>query len=467
MNIILLLTIISIVLLLNIFLIFVIVVKQRNKPQFILPWVFIMTILPLFGFVLYTFYGLSLNKKIRKTLKQKKQVFNLQKVTNGNNLVYSNFDSYLKNLNSSKVCRGKTQIFTHSVDKIASLKKDIINAEKSINLEYYIFQNDKIGREIMFLLCQKARQGVKVNLIYDAVGSKKSSKSFFNKLTKSGGQVKCFFPSFLFSFLNSRYNYRNHRKIVVIDNKIGYFGGMNICLDKVNNVQPRPWVDIHYRVEGQLVNCLQQIFLADFTFLKGEIDNKNFYLNNQNCCEGNSLMQIVTSGPEERLEKSLSLIIKAITTAKKSVYIQTPYFVPNDCFLNAIKQASLSGVEIKIMLPGKQDRKILQTVAFYYISRLKDTNIKFYLYEGFLHSKLLLADNKIAIGGSANYDNRSFSLNFELSCVFYDKQTVKKLAHVFETDLQKCTKINDTILKKYKADKPIKSVLAEVIAPFL
>ena len=410
---------------------------------------------------------------------QKEHWAHSQNITSEKDCDTKKLQQYIQNIGGSEVCDCKAQIFCHSKDKIKSLKTDIKNASKSINIEYYIFQNDKIGREILFLLCKKAKQGVMINLIYDSVGSKKTQKKYFAKLSKVGGQVKEFFPPILgIGILNPQYNFRNHRKIVVIDDNIGYFGGMNICLDSVNGKKLRPWKDIHYRVQGECVEYLKKVFVSDFLFLGGKILNtkdkcqynnqqrqKNKNIQNQKKYNGE--IQIFSSGPEERLEKSKDAIVEMIYMAKKKICIQTPYFIPDSNLLCAIKTASLSGVEVTIMLPQKQDRKILQTVGLYYASHLCDMGVKFLMYNGFLHSKLLIVDDKFAFSGSSNFDNRSFSLNFEINGVFYDKNNIKKLYDIWKNDAKNTHFLTKNILKKEKIYKTSVSITAQILSPFL
>lgn len=455
----------------NLFLLSAMIIHQRKKPQYILIWTLLIVLFPIFGFFAYCFYGLSLNKKIKKTLKQKKQVVDsyfTEKPCNCDNNFLQNqveLQNFVKNIGGSDVCNCKIDIFCNSKNKIKSLKNDIKNAKKSINITYYIFQNDKIGREIMFLLCQKAKQGLDVNLIYDGVGSKKTPKKYFEKLEKCGGTVKEFFPPiFGIDFLNPQYNFRNHRKIVVIDECIGYFGGMNICLDSTNGKQIKPWKDIHYRLRGDAVLYLQKVFYSDFVFLGGKVKLSEG-AKTQICAS--QFVQLFSSGPEERLEKSKDAIVKMIYMAKKKVYLQTPYFVPDSTLIQALKTASLSGVEVCIMMPQKQDKKILQIVGLYYASHLCDMGIKFFLYEGFLHSKLLIIDDIAAFGGSSNFDNRSFSLNFEINGVFYDKKTIKNLLTIWNNDLRHSHALTKQILQKEKSYKTSTSVLAQILSPFL
>ena len=254
---------------------------------------------------------------------------------------------------------------------------------------------------------------------------------------------------------------------------------MNICLDSVNGKKLRPWKDIHYRLQGVCVEYLKRVFVADFLFLGGKIlvnekqQNQTFSkqssksISVQNQKKYNGEIQIFSSGPEERLEKSKDAIVEMIYMAKKKICIQTPYFIPDSNLLGAIKTASLSGVEVTIMLPQKQDRKVLQTVGLYYASHLCDMGVKFLMYNGFLHSKLLIVDDKFAFSGSSNFDNRSFSLNFEINGIFYDKNNIKKLCDIWAKDAKNAHYLTKNILKKEKIYNTSVSITAQLLSPFL
>lgn len=466
-------------LILNLIFVCIMVLFERKKPEFIPFWLLLFVLLPVIGFFVYLIVGTSLRRKIRKQIERKKisdRYLDIYCTDDcGISDKYQNFVEFLNFYGAGNFTFNKSiDFFSSSHDKIKALKKDIQNAQHSINLEYYIFKNDKIGREIMFLLCEKARQGVEVNLVYDAVGSLSTKRSFFKKLDKFGGKTASFFPSALkIKYINTKLNFRNHRKIVVIDGKIAYFGGMNICLDEVKNKQIRPWRDLHVRIEGETASVFQAVFLSDFRYATNDTSTVKSYLTNKSYfpdfddSEKKNAISVVVSGPDKRLQSIKEVMIKLISMAKKSIFIQTPYFVLDDTFITALRIASFSGVKIKIMLPYKPDRKMMQQMGFSYANQLMDFNVEFYLYDGFMHSKLILIDDEIAILGSCNMDNRSFSLNFESNAIFYDKENIISLKKIVENDLKNSFKATKKILKKGMPKTKFGRAFLKLLSPLL
>lgn len=468
------------VLLVNLFLICLMVLFERKKPEFILFWLFVLVFLPILGFLIYLVLGTTLRRKIRKQIKNKQ-------ISDQKYFVYQNkklekdlpddiyeFVQFLNHYGAGNCADNSLMSFyTTSYSKIQQLKKDIKNAKKTINIEYYIFKKDKIGREILALLCKKATEGVKVKLIYDAVGSISTPKSFFKKLSKAGGDVVAYFPSALgIKFLNTKFNYRNHRKIVVIDGRIAYTGGMNICLDEVKNKQIRPWRDLHVRIEGNSASLYQNIFLSDYRYCVNDKSLPSTYIYDEDYYPilpktNSNFVSVVASGPDKRLQSIKEIMIKMIYTAKKSILIQTPYFVPDDTFLTALRQASFNGVKVAIMLPLKPDRKMMQQMAFSYANELIDFKIDFYLYDGFMHSKLIMIDDKLAMLGSCNMDNRSFSLNFEVNTIFYDENNLSSLKKIYDDDMKHCFKAHKSYLRHNMPKSKVGRAFLRLISPLL
>ncbi len=468
------------VLLVNLFFICLMVLFERKKPEFILFWLFVLIFLPILGFFIYLVLGTTLRRKIRKQIENKQisdQKFFVYQNKHLDKKISDDIYEFVKFLNhyGAGNCADNSQLsfYSTSYSKIKQLKEDIKNAKKTINIEYYIFKKDKIGREILALLCKKATEGVKVKLIYDAVGSISTPNSFFKKLSRAGGSVVAYFPSAIgIKFLNTRFNYRNHRKIVVIDGKIAYSGGMNICLDEVKNKQIRPWRDLHIRVEGNSASLYQNIFLSDYRYCVNDkslptnyLYDEDYYpvLNETNV----NLVSVVSSGPDKKLQSIKEIMIKMIYLAKKSILIQTPYFVPDDTFLTALRQASFNGVKVVIMLPLKPDRKMMQQMAFSYANELIDFKIDFYLYNGFMHSKLIIIDDKLAMMGSCNMDNRSFSLNFEINTIFYDANNLSSLKTIFNEDMKHSIKAHKSYLRHHMPKSKVGRAFLRLISPLL
>ena len=451
---------------LNFLLVFTMIMAERKQPNTILSWFVVLTFLPIVGFVLYMLFGGGLSVRTRRLINRKKRYttdyykfVSWQRVNfkalKEQNEKYENSYDLIKFIKSDDKCTfttdNKVDVFTSGEEKIEHLKQDLKNATSSINIEYYIFADDKVGKEIMNILLEKAKSGVKVKLIYDSVGCLGTPRRFFRKLKKYGGEVAEFFPPFMgIRLINLKINYRNHRKIVVIDGKIAYTGGINIRDDHMGKVKKvSPWRDTHIRIEGRAVWDLQNIFFNDFRCVKKEkLDAKKlveegYFLQETLTNKGDVGVQIITSGPESDERNIEDAYIKMISLAKKRIYIQTPYFIPDETFMKSIILAKKSGVDVKIMIPKKPDKKFVYYVTLSYIKRLLEIGVEVYLYKGFIHSKTILVDDLAVAIGTCNMDNRSFALNFEISAVLYGEQFVDKNKEIFWQDMD-----NSEILTK-------------------
>ena len=466
----------------NIFLLLIMIFVERKQPQVIFSWFVVLTVLPVFGFVLYILFGGGLSLRTRLLIRRKKRYtkdyykyLKWQKV-DFENLKQKNqqFDYAYDLIKFVKSCdenlfstSNKVEIFTNGEEKIKRLKTDLLNAKSTINIEYYIFANDKVGKEIMNILIEKAKSGVKVKLIFDSVGCIRAPRRFFRKLKKAGGEIAEFFPPFMgVRLINFKVNYRNHRKIVVIDGKIAYTGGINIRDDHMGkNKKLSPWRDTHIRVKGRAVWDLQNVFFNDFRCVKREkLDAKQLvrvgYFNEESLKEkGNVGVQVITSGPESEQRHIEDAYLKMISMAKKNIYIQTPYFIPDEIFLKTLIIAKRSGVDVKVMIPGKPDKKSVYYVTLSYVKQLLDENIEVYFYNGFIHSKTILVDDLVVSIGTCNMDNRSFALNFELTALLYNKEFVNINKAIFENDILYSKKITlKDFNKKFFATKLMQAI---------
>lgn len=444
--------IIAITFVLNFFLLIVMVFLEKRKPQNIIAWLTLLTFLPIVGFGVYMIFGSGLSVRTRRMIKRKaiSERDIIRNIKGIQSLEEAKLDGILKDdselvslcysFGSYPIPGNDIKIFTNGEDKIKSLKNDLKNAKKSINMEYYIFANDKVGNEIMDLLCEKAREGVEVNFIYDSIGSRKTRRKFFRKLEKAGGNVGEFFPP-LIRLINMKINYRNHRKIVVIDGKIAYTGGVNMRDDHLGRSKKlSPWRDTHIRIEGSGAYALQNIFLDDWRYCKNDNTPPKLYLENgffpSPQIRGNATIQVVSSGPDSQVQKIKETFVKMILNAKERVYLQTPYFIPDDVFFAALRIAVKSGVDVRIMVPMIPDKKTVYLATLSYLKEMADLDIKIYLYKGFLHSKTLLIDNNKLSVGTCNTDNRSFGLNFEDTAIIYSKQINEQYSKIFEKDIK-------------------------------
>lgn len=439
---------------------------EKRKPENIIAWMTVMTFLPVIGFVLYVVFGSGLSVRTRRMIKKKmiSERDIIRNIKGIQTLEEAKLDGILKDdqelvslcysFGSYPIPGNAIKIFSSGQDKIKALKQDLLNAKTSINMEYYIFADDQIGTEIMELLCQKAREGLDVKLIYDSIGSRKAPRRFFKRLEKAGGQVGEFFPPFMhIRLLNLKLNYRNHRKLVIIDGKIGYTGGINIRDDHLGlDKKLTPWRDTHLRIEGGGVYALQNIFLDDWRYCKNDNTPPRLYLENgyfpsPRIC-GNATTQLITSGPDSQVPKIKETFVKMILTAKKRVYIQTPYFIPDDVFFSALRIAIKSGIDVRIMVPKIPDKKTVYLATLSYLKQMSELGIKIYLYNGFLHSKAILVDdNKLSIG-TCNTDNRSFGLNFENTVIIYSHQLNEEYNNIFIQDIKDSQEVDSKYFQK-------------------
>lgn len=450
----------------NFLLLIFMVFLEKRKPQNIIAWLTVLTFLPIFGFILYVIFGSGLSVRTRRMIRKKaiSERDIIRNIDGIQTLEQAKLDGILMgdkelvtlcySFGSYPIPGNDIKIFTNGKDKIEALKKDLLSAKYSINIEYYIFADDKVGKDIMKILCQKAKEGVDVRFIYDSIGSRHAPRRFFNQLKKAGGRVGEFFPPFMhFRLINLKLNYRNHRKIVVIDGKIGYTGGINIRNDHMGEHKKlKPWRDTHIRIEGGGVYALQNIFLDDWRYCTNENVPPSLYLQNgffpSPSIKGNATVQVVSSGPDSNVQKIKEVFIKMILDAHERVYIQTPYFIPDDVFFSALRIAIKSGVDVRIMVPEIPDKKTVYLATLSYLKEMSELGVKIYLYKGFLHSKTLLVDNNKVSIGTCNTDNRSFGLNFEDTVLVYSKQINKEHEEIFNRDLKRSKEVGISYFQK-------------------
>lgn len=360
------------------------------------------------------------------------------------------------------------QIFTSGQEKFEALLKDIAAAESYINIQYYIFADDKIGRRVRQALMDKARQGVTVRVMYDSVGSAWTSRRFFEELRKAGAIVHPF-QRVILPLFATRINWRNHRKLCVIDGKIGYIGGMNVADRYIDPGKGRLWRDTHLRVEGPVVRSLQYSFAVDWTFNGQPLIEDEFPAEQGKANDTEGLgMQLLTSGPTLQWANVAMLFIKAIGNAKRRVFLQTPYFLPTDALLKTLQTAALSGVDVRVMVPKSSDSRMLDFASASYFAECMQSGIKFYFYKpGMMHSKMLLVDDEFVSLGSTNFDFRSFECNYESNIQIYSKTFNEQMAGVFMDDLKDCDRVDqDKWRHRSKANRIIES-LVRLLSPIL
>ena len=375
-------------------------------------------------------------------------------------LLLNNSDSLLTTGNKIKIYNSGKETFEAIFDALA-------NAKHHIHLEYYIFSNDTIGNKLKDLLIKKSKEGVEVRVIVDDVGSWSLSKKFISELKSNGVEIYSFMEV-RFPRLTSRANFRNHRKILVIDGKVGFTGGINIADRYVEGAEGiGPWRDAHLKITGDAVVCMQVIFAADWYFVIHENLSGRKYFPRLTNARGVPV-QVAASGPDSDWENIGQAIFAAIATAKRKVYLTTPYLMPPHQIISAIKTTALSDVDVRIIIPGKSDSRISKWCSLSYIEELLEAGVKIYFYEGgFIHSKYIMADDIFSTVGTTNLDFRSIETNFEVNAFMYDEKFTLQLTKHFRADLRNSReiKLSEWTLRPWH--NKFRESLAHIFSPML
>ncbi|KRE48524.1 cardiolipin synthase [Paenibacillus sp. Soil522] len=474
----------ALIMLLNIFLAVTVIFLERRNASTTWAWLMVLFFIPVIGFVLYLILGQKIRRRklykllgdsqriIEHTVERQMRQLRDNEISFNDPAMHSYQDMIYMNLRTSYAVytsNNAAQIFTDGKQKFDALLKDIEAAKHHIHLVYYIVRDDELGRRLVKVLAAKAAEGVEVKFLYDHIGSSSLPKRYFQELIAAGGKEAAFFPSRI-PYLNLKINYRNHRKLVIIDGQIGYIGGFNIG-DEYLGLSKHfgEWRDTHLRVLGNAVLQMQAQFLMDWNLAaSGRIELNELYFPIMSNNTGTIGMQLVASGPDTEYQQIKDAYIKMIYAAKKTICLQTPYFVPDESLMTALKIASLSGVDVRIMLPSKPDHFFVYWATHSYLGELLADGVKCYLYEkGFLHAKTLIIDGKVASVGTANLDIRSFKLNFEMNAFIYDTQTSAKLQRIFEEDAQNCIQLTADIYAKRPFINRLKESVSRLLSPIL
>lgn len=460
----------------------VFIVLHNRNPTKTLSFILALVALPFVGIFVYYFFGQEYRKsKIfkrediysHKRIKEweKRFIFEEEEIKHIDHPIVAKKTKLVNllqnNQKSAITFDNDVKILQNAENKFESLFEDLRKAKNHIHLEYYIFNDDVIGGKLLDILCERSEKGVSVKVIYDYVGSEMSKKGL-KKLKAAGVQVYAFMPVW-FPNLTRRLNYRDHRKIVIIDGYIGYVGGVNICDLYVNTEGSEMfWRDTHARIEGHSVKSLQTQFLYNWDFLTPEEVEitEEFY---PKVSVGQHVpVQIAASGPDTNFANIMEAMLTAINTAEKSIYITTPYFVPNDEILTALCTASRSGVEVKMIIPREGDSWAAKYATNSFIEQMLESGIQVNHYcKGMVHAKTLIVDGILATVGTCNMDNRSFLLNFEINAVFYSKEISEDLTRFFEEDLEECSPNTLEEWRKRSAIEKIKESFCRLWAPLL
>lgn len=452
---------------------------ERKAPAITWAWIMVMMILPGIGFIIYLLLGQNLSReklfkdKIRNDAEKRKELSNsFFRTQKGQHTPEEYWDLIRMNYNHSdaKYTVGNSiNIYYDGRDKFEQLIYDLEHAEKFIHIQYYIFKRDILGKKIISILEKKAAEGVEVRFLVDSMGSYTITKKLMKKFTDNGGKFEIFFPGIL-PHINTRINYRNHRKMVIIDGKYGYTGGFNVGKEYVNlDKKIGYWRDTHIRIQGEAVNDLTERFLLDWCYASGEeIEDFSKYYPEKIYEDGDIGIQIVTSGPDHDEEYIKHAYLKMINNAKKTLYLETPYFVPDYPILEALKLSALSGVDVRIVIPGKPDHVFMKWAASSYIGELLNAGVKVYAYKkGFIHAKTIVADTEVATIGTANMDIRSFQLNFEVNAFVYDEEVARSLEKQFFIDVRYSDEITKEKYNNRSRSLKIKESLMRLVSPIL
>ncbi len=474
----------GVIYLINFILSFGVIFLERKSPSATLAWLMVLNLLPGFGIFLYIFLSQNITRqklyhgnyfeiqKSSKELTAQMDDMSYGRFTHVNpagekwkDLIYMNQNHAMAYYTQNN----KVDVFLDSIDKFDKLYEDIEKAEKYINFEYFIMRPDEVGLHTLEVLTRKAREGVKVRLLLDAFGSNQIKERHLNELRAAGGQAAFFFPPTIFR-IQLRLNYRNHRKLVVIDGKTAYIGGLNVAKEYIGkSTKFSDWRDTHLRIRGGCVRDIDARFKLDWNCATKEVlpHKSSDYLLLQP--PGTCGVQIVSSGPENPDEEEIKRVfLKMIANAKRSILIQTPYFIPDPSIFEAIKTAALSGVDVRLMIPNKPDHPVVYWVTYYNSAAMMESGVKVYIYnEGFMHCKMISVDGEVSSVGSANFDIRSFKLSFETNAVLYDHDIAKQLEESFFKDMEGSTMLTPAIYAKRSLWIKLKEGIGRLISDIL
>ena len=475
--------VIGIIFFINVLVMISIVFIEKKNPTSALAWIIILNFLPILGFILYLFLGSSEKLKLtRKRYKldvveediikeiKKNQKFKDEK--NIDSLFKMNDVNYLNTVTKDN----DIVLFNDMNEAIKSAFKDILNAKESIHVSFFIFNTrSDVGKKFINILNEKAKEGVKVRLTYDRLACIYTRFSDFSELISNGGEVYKHLPNIVRSIFQS--NYRNHRKMIIIDSKIAYTGGMNISDEYLGLKEKiKPWRDTFARIEGSSVMFIQSKFFIDFIYLK-KLTLKRKYDEKITKKEikdifysikgiGKNIVQFVYNGPDTEYSYIRDGYLKMINDAKKSIYLQTPYFIPDESILDALRISSLSGIDVKIMIPGIPDKKTVYYVTLSFVERLIEYGIEVYVYNGFIHSKALITDDEYLSIGTCNFDARSFRLNYENN-IFVKGKITKKAVDDFKNDVKNSKQMTKEDVNNFSKLKKFIGLICRLFSPLL
>lgn len=460
----------------------VIVFFERRDPKSVWAWLLVLFFLPGIGFLFYLLLGTDMHK--RKMFREKELEDSLHEIIRDQELSLENQSGSgediagfkdlvrynMKTADAVLLRNNDVDIFTDGNRKFEALLKDLESAERFIHLQYYIIRSDVLFDRIAEVLKRKAAEGVVVRVLFDGMGCRSVKRSYWKQLEEAGIRTAEFFPAVL-GRLQLRINYRNHRKIVVIDNRVAYVGGFNIGREYIDlDEKFGHWRDTHLRISGVGVLGLQMRFILDWDYAAGEdlFRHADLFPEPPAGKRDHCALQIISSGPDNSLEQIRDNYIRLITKARKRICIQTPYFIPDEAVLSSLLIAVRSGIEVNLMIPCKPDHPFVYWATYSYMGQLLQAGANCYTYDnGFLHSKGIIVDGEIFCYGTANMDIRSFALNFEVNAVVYSREKAEEMERIFREDLKDCTRITRDLYAARKLKIRFKEQVCRLMSPLL
>ena len=460
----------------------VVVILENRSPQRTISWILVLILLPFIGLISYLVFGQSYRKQKIFSLKELGDLKWLQTLSQDQRDKLAK-NQFLKNerihekknvmtllLNNSKALltgQNRLKVLNDGEETFGEIFEALRKAEEHIHLEYYIIEDGELASELHQILLERVKAGVEVRIIYDGVGSWKLSQDYIDSLREAGVKIHAFLPV-RFPILTSRVNYRNHRKIIVIDGKTAFVGGLNFA-DRYKYGIPEIgiWRDTHLKIVGEAASSLQIVFLIDWYFVRQEVllDEKYrpYYKVEEDC-----LLQVISSGADSDWASILQAYFSAITSAKQNVYISSPYFMPNGSILMALKTSAMSGIDVRVLIPQKSDSDMTFLGTLSYIEELLEAGVRVYFYKGgFNHSKIMMVDGIISTIGTANMDIRSFEQNFEVNALIYDETITMELRERFLKDLDQSEEIDLIDWQKRSKGQKLKESMARLFTPLL
>lgn len=457
---------------------------ERRDPKTVWTWLLVLYFVPIAGVILYLLLGQNMHKskmfrvkeiedKLNYRIRKQEETIFRNEFSISDNLLKEYSDLVLYNLESGQGMYSEDNDITIYIDgnaKFDALIEEIDKAESYIHIQYYIIKNDILFSKIVKHLIKKVKEGVEVRVLYDGMGGRFVKKSYWKELRKQGIQTAEFFPALLGRF-QLRMNYRNHRKIVVIDGKTAFVGGFNIGKEYIG-LDPKfgYWRDTHLKIEGSAASQLHIRFLLDWNYAAKEdlFMNEKYVDVEFKEAPGNKGMQIVSSGPDSKYQNIRNNYLRLISKAKENIYIQSPYFIPDEAVMDALKVAAMSGIDVRLMIPCKPDHPFVYWATYSFVGDLLETGVKCYTYDnGFLHAKGMMVDGLVSSYGTANMDMRSFYLNFEVNAVIYSSEATKQLEEIFLKDLNNSTEITKYDYSQRSFIIRIKEQISRLLAPLL